>query len=94
MESSTPVFPDQIDITDILKAWCERKGIDGVVWTALPPNFDDEIDSPFSVERAIEFLKGLAKSTRKNALEYIRKTPEQIDTPLRRRVNLEWRLSR
>ncbi len=93
-ESSIPVFRDQVDITDILVDWCETQKIDGVVWTALPPNFREEIGSLFSVERAVEFLKGLAKTTRKNALEYIRKAPDQIDTPLRRRVNLEWPINR
>lgn len=89
-ECSLSHFPEQVDIRDVLSTWCDRYGIDGVVWTALQSNFDDQISEEFSVERAITYLKGLPKTARKIALEYIQKAPEQIDTPLRRQVKSVW----
>lgn len=88
--SSFEKFGEQIDIRDILSGWCQRHAVDGVVWTALPSNFNNELDTEFCVEHAVTFLKGLPQTARKNALKYFQNAPEQIDTPLRRRVKCEW----
>jgi len=87
---SMDFFREQVDLKEMLSGWCSGHAIDGVVWTALPPNFDYEIKAEFSVERAVTFLKRLPKTAQKNALEYIHKAPVQINTPLRRRVAQEW----
>jgi redox-regulated HSP33 family molecular chaperone len=36
------------------------------------------------------YLRSLSKNDLSKALEYFYKAPEQIDTPLRRRVKCEW----
>jgi hypothetical protein len=89
-ESSLTTYDQQIDILATLGQWCDDNQIGGVVWTALPSNFQDETGNPFSVDAAIGFLKGLAKTTRENALKYIQNAPEEVITPLRNRVNQEW----
>lgn len=88
--SSIKEFGDQFDIKDTLSSWCDRKAVDGVVWTALPSNFDGRFHMAFSMEHAMTYLRSLAKNDLNKALEYFYKAPEQIDTPLRRRVKREW----
>jgi len=68
---------------EIIKQWCRKNNFDGAVWTALPSNFREEIEKEFSIDAAIDYLKDLPKSARKNALRYIRNAPEEVMTPLR-----------
>jgi hypothetical protein len=89
-ESSLTRYPGQVDVIPSLRQWCNDHKIDAVVWTALPPNFKEEIDVPFCVDAGVAFLKGLPKSCRENALKYFRNAPEEVITPLRRRVSQEW----
>lgn len=59
-------------------------GVNAVVWTALPTNFEQETGEPFSVERAKTYLKGLTGAEQERAMGYIRKAPEEVHTSLRR----------
>ena len=66
-------------------AWLERNGLDGVVWTALPPKFNDTEQFP-SEAQVLAYREGLRGPARENAERYIRKAPVQIDTCFRRAI--------
>ncbi len=79
-------FSDQIDITEIMVAWCKSLGFEAAIWTALPPQFEEQTKTLFSVDNAVAYLNRLPLPVRKNALEYIEKAPRETDTPVRRKV--------
>jgi hypothetical protein len=74
-----------------LSEWASSRGVDGVIWTALPSKFGG-IESQPAIEDIIVYLKGLTGRCRENAEKYIRLAPRQVDTPYRRRIEaeLEW----
>jgi hypothetical protein len=73
------VYPEA---SDIIRAWAGRKNIDAVVWTDLPSNFKE-----FSVDEAIRYLHNeLLDDGASKAREYIKRAPEDTNTPLRRRL--------
>lgn len=84
--TSKTEFPKQADVFDGIAQWCKKNSFHAVVWTALPPKFGGKPGKGFSVENAIEYLEGLPKTARENALKYIKQAPEEVDTPLRRRL--------
>jgi hypothetical protein len=63
--------------------WATQKGIEAVVWNALPPR-----RVPTS-EHAVSALRSLSGEPRRRAEETIRQTHRQIDTPYRRRIEAE-----
>ena len=75
-----------------LPEWTASHGVEGVVWTALPPKFDGEEGRTPEVEQVLEYLGGLTGAARDAAECYIRCAPRQIDTPYRRRIAaaLQW----
>lgn len=87
---SPELEPPSETISD-LREWAGARGIEGVVWTALPPKFDDLEQVP-SVERVIEYLSGLKGEVRNNAERYVRRAPRQIATRYRRQIeaSLNW----
>lgn len=70
----------------VIRDWARANGFDGVVWTDLPTNFQDEIRMAFSVENAQKYLNGLPKSVARRARKYIQNAPAEVDTPLRRKL--------
>ncbi len=87
-------FADQVDVFTKIQDWCRSKGYDAAVWTALPSQFKDQTKLDFSVDNAIFYLQHLPKSARENALEYIRNAPQEIITPVRRKIEeFNYRLS-
>jgi hypothetical protein len=77
---------EQASIHDIIAEWARSHNFTGAVWTALPPNFERKIGKPFSVQNAYEYLTLLTGTVQDVALKYIAKTPEEIMTPLRRKI--------
>jgi len=75
------------EISD-LEGWLSSNGLDAVIWTALPPKFDDEEKFP-TQSQVIEYLRCLRGSARDSAEEYVRKTPRQVDTEYRRAIEAE-----
>lgn len=69
-----------------LPQWAESRGVDNVIWTALPAKFNDEDGRVATADEVVAYLGGLTARTREHAERYIRRAPAQIDTPYRRRV--------
>lgn len=66
-----------------IEYWAGERGLDGVVWTDLPSNFEDETGERFSVDAAMRYLKTLRGDDRKKAYRYIENAPAFVRTPLR-----------
>src|SRR5260370_36501452 len=71
-------------LVPVIQQWGAKHRVDGVIWTDLRSNFDDETGNPFTVERARDYLLGLPKSAADRARRYINNAPPEVDTPLRR----------
>jgi hypothetical protein len=75
-----------------LEHWAHSHGIEAVIWTALPPKRNGRNGEAPTIEQALEYLGNLSEDKRKEAEQYIRMAPPQIDTPYRRNIEaaLEW----
>ena len=71
-------------------AWAQGLGLNGAVWTALPPRFRGEDGRVPTAEEAVQYLRDLPHEQRRNAERYIRMAPRQVDTLYRRRFELEF----
>jgi hypothetical protein len=99
-EAKTPVNMGYIDFVGVrdseravrnhpnavetIRTWCANKDWSAVIWTALPPNFPEQ--GSFSPELARRHLESLQGNIRDRAFEYVRKAPEEVNTPVRRLV--------
>ena len=72
-----------------LSEWALARNVDSVVWTALPPKFEDDDNRQPSVEDVLRYLRALSGTARDAAEKYIRRAPRQIDTAYRRRIEAE-----
>lgn len=77
-----------LSVEDIAE-WANRVDIEAVIWTALCPTFSDEY-SPGLADKVIDHLRSLSHEKRLNAERYVRRTPRQIDTQVRRRIEREF----
>jgi hypothetical protein len=73
------------EITQTIDHWRKRRGLDGVIWTQLPANFEDAAGygQALTAENAVKYLLSLPPEERRLAETYIRKAPVQTQTPLR-----------
>lgn len=76
-------------IPNHLESWAHSKRLDAVVWTALPPKFSNKDGRIPTEDEVVKHLRKLTGNKRKKAEEYIRRTPRQIDTAYRRRIESE-----
>lgn len=76
--------------SETISNWAIQKELDAVIWTALPPKFEDQIGKVPTIEEVISFLRNLPHEKRKYAEEYIRNAPIQIDTDYRRIIEKEF----
>jgi hypothetical protein len=77
----------------VIQRWlADHAGVKGVVWTALASNWTTEFGEPFSVERAVRYLKGLSGEEQRAAKEYFERAPASVRTPLRAAVEerMKW----
>jgi hypothetical protein len=80
-------YPQQPDVCKEVAAWCKGANFDAAIWTALPPQFEENAHMPSSADNAIRHLQSLNPAAKKVALEYINNAPEEVDTPVRRKLN-------
>ncbi|MFC3061033.1 hypothetical protein [Paenirhodobacter populi] len=73
-----------------IEAWLAASDFDAVIWTALANNFAERAGEAFSVEASIRFLEAQPEEHLPRALEYIRKAPEPVQTPVRAAVSARW----
>jgi hypothetical protein len=83
------------DAVATIAAWAQSSGYDAAIWTALASNFHepDKGGEPFSVSAAIQYLDTLAVEDPAKfalALEYIRRAPNEVETPVREAVAKRW----
>ncbi|MDR6846985.1 hypothetical protein [Sphingomonas sp. BE137] len=69
--------------SDEIGEWATRKGLDGVVWTAIPPKWADEDGRAPSKEEVVGYLASLTDDEAVEPFKYVRRAPEQIQTPYR-----------
>lgn len=72
-----------------MAVWLAGQPFDAVIWTALPPKFDNLGGRVPSVEQALALLSSLRGSAREHAEEYVRRIPAAIMTPYRARFEQE-----
>ena len=73
-----------------IASWARNLGVAAVLWTALPPLFDKKVGRVPSIDEAVTYLRGLRHEQRRNAERYVRMASRQVDTPYRRRFELEF----
>jgi len=71
----------------MLSYWAKARGVDAVIWTALPPKFNDK-GKP-TIIQVLKYLRGLEGAERDHAERYIRLAPRQIDTAYRRKIEAD-----
>lgn len=71
-------------VADAVRAWAGEHGFDAVVWTDLAPNFKQETGRQFSTQAAADYLRSLEDERLEGAINYVRKAPLEVDTPVRR----------
>ena len=67
----------------LISPWLKQSGLQGVVWTDSPPNFENHTSQPFSVENAKRYLHSLSKPSLREAKRYITNAPVGVQSPLR-----------
>jgi hypothetical protein len=72
-----------------IRSWATARRIDAAIWTDLPSNFESSLRNRFSISAAIAHLKSLDTETRSRAIEYIKRAPAFVDTPLRTALQAE-----
>lgn len=75
-----------------LQEWAASRGVESVVWTALPSKFNGKEGLTPTIKQVLEYLGDLTGAARGAAECYIRSAPRQIDTQYRRRIEaaLHW----
>ena len=75
------------DVTEIIESWAVQHNVDGVVWTALPPKWNDENGIAPTIDQVLAYLRDCGAGSR--AERYVRKTPAQVQTVYRARIEAE-----
>ncbi|NHN26107.1 hypothetical protein FIA58_010505 [Flavobacterium jejuense] len=87
IKSSEQFFPSDFEFKQNVLDWISENDIDAVIWTNLNENWKDK------TQNRLEYLESLDKERKELAREYIKNTPEQINTTLRKQieVKLNWK---
>ncbi len=83
------------DIKTTIRAWLEEHSdLGAAVWTGLQSNWEEKRSHVFCADDAIQYLKCLKlQKTSKEAREYLRNAPAQIETEVRARAESELKWS-
>lgn len=73
-----------------ITTWVKANGLDAAIWTALGSNFAEKTREPFTVEAATRYLETERAKMLDAALDYIRRAPQEVQTPFREAVNIHW----
>lgn len=81
----------QSEVFSLIGNWAEQHSLHGVVWTALPPRWNDTNGVVPTIEQVLKYLRG--PGDRSAAEQYVRNTPLQVRTTYRGRIEAElgWR---
>jgi hypothetical protein len=66
-----------------LASWLAERDLEGVIWTGLPSNFEEQTGDSLGVEAAVRYLAQLPGETRHAAEQYVRRSPAQVRTTIR-----------
>lgn len=93
-DKSKDTFSSKFLFKDEIINWIKNTDFDAVIWTNLGENWNIKNDKGDIVrqiepERRIEYLKELKGHTSSIAEEYIRRTPHQIVTAFRKKIESE-----
>jgi cation transport regulator ChaC len=72
------------DAVEKVRAWALRRRLRAVIWTDTPSNFEQSQQRPFSVSAALTYIRSQSPRTKSKIAEYVWRSPEFVDTPLRR----------
>ncbi|HEX4541160.1 MAG TPA: hypothetical protein VH112_13045 [Acidimicrobiales bacterium] len=72
------------DLVRRLGSWLADRRLDAVIWTALPPNFEERAGLALSVSAAVSYLEQVPDEVRRRAEQYVRRAPPQVRTDIRR----------
>ena len=73
----------EFPFSERVATWAAGLGLSGVVWTALPPKWDNQNGLVPTLAQLKAYLRGLDAATLALAREYLAKAPPQIETPFR-----------
>ena len=96
-DKNKDTFSSKFQFEDEIKNWIKNTDFDAVIWTNLGENWNiknekGDIIRQIEPERRIEYLKELKGNTSAIAEEYIRRTPIEINTDFRKKIEttLNW----
>ena len=74
-----------------LASWLAHRDLDGVIWTGLPSNFEEQTSESLSVDAAVRYLDQLSGNTRHAAEQYVRRAPAEVRTTIRQGLERQLR---
>jgi hypothetical protein len=82
-----------METIDSIKKWMKEKHIEVSIWLDRKSNFYKVTEVMFNEDNALDYIIGLPKNQSLSAERYVVNNPEQIETPLRKRLReeLSWR---
>jgi hypothetical protein len=82
-------------IIEDVENWAKSKNLDAIIWTDLPSNFKDVTGLNLEPSNVIEFLESLTPQGKAKSEEYVKKTPLQVRTKMRKVMEKElgWKKS-
>jgi hypothetical protein len=88
------IFTTSRSPVGVIGEWAIARQLDAVIWTALPPKFEEVEGLIPTVDDAVFYLAALSVGARNYARDYVKQVPPQIDTPYRREIisRLGWLL--
>lgn len=85
-DNSNNVRASNAFMIPVLQRWNKTKKFDAIIWSDFAPRFSDVTGKKFNETNVLSFLENLNDDQRAKALEYIYKTPQQIQTKFRESI--------